>query len=238
MRSPRAQAGTTAIELLIAMSIFALLIMLADTVFITATRSAKRAELAAEVQQNARMAVDRFTREIRESGSALPGDLRINNSVPGRSAVVFKSARLRGDATVFCVYVRTQAEPLYHRDCYSFVQGQVPEPPYRSIEALSPLGSYRPIWQRYIGYFLVPTSGGLHELRRVAVPLERPDRALPDPATLTGGEAVATLVQSLDVKRSGGEIRMTLTAAGTGIVLGRALQVEAILLPATVRIRN
>lgn len=238
MRTPRAEAGTTLIELAIAMSIFALLIVLADAVLITAVRSAKRAELAADVQQNARLAIDRLVREIRESGSALPGEISITNSPPDRSAIVFKSARLHGDATIFCLYVRTHAEPLYHQDCYSFAGMPVPEPPYGSIGEGSSLGSYRPIWQRYIGYYLVPTADGLYGLRRVAVPLESPDQVLPDPATLGGGETIATLVESLEVARSGTEIRMTLKTAGTGIVLGSALPAEAMLLPATVRIRN
>lgn len=220
------------------MSIFALLIALADIVFITASRSAKRAELAAEIQQNARMAIDRLAREIRESGSAVPADLRIDNSAPGRSAVVFKSARLRGDATVFCQYVRTQLEPRYHPGCYTFLDGRVTEPPYGPIEPGSQLGTYRPIWQRYIGYYLVPTGDGLHELRRVAVPLTTPGQALPDPATLRGGDTIATLVMSLDVLRSGAELRMTLKAGSTGLAPDRAIPAEAIRLQANVRIRN
>jgi type II secretory pathway pseudopilin PulG len=234
----RGERGITVIELLVATAVFALFVIVIDAVFFTANRSSKKAELAAEVQQNARIAVERLTREIRESGTDVGSEIRIDNTTPGESAIVFKSARLHADNAVFCVYVRTDTEPLFNENCFDDFSTDVPEPPYTSPEPILPRGTYSPIWQRYVGYYVVDTPDGLHELRRVAVQLSSTDAALPAPLTLTGGDVIANMVESFDVTLSGGEFRITLKSKGTQVVQGVAIPDQEIVLPGTVLIRN
>jgi len=233
------ERGVTVIELLVATAIFALFVIIVDAVFFTANRSSKKAELAADVQQNARIAVERLTREIRESGSTVPSLIRVNNATPGHSAIVFKSARLRVNNAVFCLHVRTRAEPLFNEDCFDdFTGTDVAEPDYGSPPVF-PLGSYTPIWQRRIVYYLVDTPDGLHTLHRRVDQLGSTDEALPDPGTLmSGGDVMASMVESFDVTLTGGEFRITLKVKGSQLVQGVAIPDQEILLPGTVLIRN
>jgi len=234
----RGERGITVIELLVATAIFALFVIIVDAVFFTANRSSKKAELAAEVQQNSRIAMERLTREIRESGTDVGTEIRSDNTTPGHSAVVFKSARLPADNAVFCTYVRSNTEPLYNNDCFTFPGGNVAAPPYTSPEPVLPRGTYTPIWQRYVGYYVVDTPDGLHELRRVVAQLNTTDAALPNPLTLSGGDVIATMIESFDVTLSGGEFRITLKSKGTQVVQGVAIPGQEVLLPGTVLIRN
>ncbi len=117
------QRGLSLIELLVALAVFALLFLMVDGVFISAHRSARKAELGANVQQNGRIAIDRLTREIRETELS---DIRI---AADGSWVAFKSARLPG-TTAFCIDVTSG--PLYNGAC-------------------NPTGNtYTPVWQRWI----------------------------------------------------------------------------------------
>lgn len=230
------ERGITVIELLVATAVFALFIIIVDAVFFSANRSAKKTELAADVQQNARIAVERLTREIRESGSTTPSVIRVDNATPSHSAIVFKSARLPQDNGKFCLYVRTTTEPLYDSRC--FTNGGTAGPPYTSPEPILPRGTYSPIWQRYVGYYVVDTPDGLHELRRAVVTLASPTAALPDPLSLSGGDVIATMIESFDVTLSTGEFRITLKSKGRQVVQGVALPDQDVLLPGTVLIRN
>lgn len=230
------QSGVTIIELLVAMAVFSLFILLVDAVFFGANRSSKKSELAAEVQQNARIAVERLTRELRESGFDSPAEIRVGGTA-GHGAVVFKSARLASDNSVFCLYVRSTSDPAYMYNTSCFLVGSLTGPPY-ATPPTAPLGTYTPIWQRYIGYYVVDTPDGLHELRRVAAALTAPDAPLPDPTSLSGGDVIANLVETFDVSLSGAEFTVTLKAKGTLVVQGTTVPSQEILLPGTVLIRN
>lgn len=229
------QRGVTLIELLLALVVFALFIFVIDALFFSANRSTRKIELAADVQQNARIAVERLTREIRESR---PSEVLMDNSTPGRSWVLFKSARLPADNSVFCLYVRNATDPsyVYNPDCFTFPGGNVTPPPYTSPEPLSPRGTYTPIWQRYIGYYVVD-SGGVVELHRVTGQLNLPTSALLA-SMLTGGEVIAAFVETFDVTRAGTTVTARLKASGTEIVQGSAVPTQEVLLPGTVLIRN
>lgn len=230
----RSQQGVTVIELLVAVAIFALFILVVDAVFFGANRSSRKTELAADVQQNARVAVERLTREIRESRAT---QITVGGSA-GAMAVVFRSARLPADNSVFCLYVRNTSDPpsIYNPDCFTFPGGNLTAPPYATPPA-SPLGTYTPIWQRYIGYYVVDV-GGIYELRRVVGQLDQPTSPLPAPASLSGGEVLAAFVESFDVALSGSTFTVTLKAKGTEIVQGSAVPAQEVLLPGTVLIRN
>jgi len=232
------------IELLVALAVFALFILMIDAVFSGANRSSRKAELAADVQQNARIAVERLTRELRESDAA---QVRVGGAA-GSMAVVFKSARLMADNTVFCLYVRSTSDPptIYNPDCFTFPGGDIPPPPYSGppypspcdSQKLVPCGTYTVIWQRAIGYYVVDAGGGVKELRRVVQQLSTPGDPLPDPATLTGGDVIASSLETFDVAVAGGVATVTLKAKGTEIVQGTPLPAQEVLLPAQVLFRN
>jgi type II secretory pathway pseudopilin PulG len=243
-RSPRHPRGVTIIELVVALGIFALFILLIDAVFFGANRSARKAELAADVQQNARIAAERVTRELRESNVA---QVSVGGSA-GSMAVVFKSARLNEDNSVFCLYARSTTDPVWVYDtrCFTFSGGNITPPDYGAppygagchATKLAPCGTYSVIWQRYVGYYVVDIGGGVKELRRVVQQLDTPAAALPDPTTLSGGEVIASHVETFDVAISGTNVTVTLKAKGVQVVQGTQLPVQEVLLPAQVFFRN
>ena len=240
----RRQQGVTIIELVVALGIFALFILLIDAVFFGANRSARKAELAADVQQNARIGAERLTRELRESNVV---QVAYGGSA-GSMAVVFKSARLNEDNSVFCLYARSTTDPVWVYDtrCFTFTGGNITPPDYGAppygagcdATKLVPCGTYTIIWQRYIGYYVVDVGGGVKELRRVVQQLDTPAAALPDPTTLSGGDVIATHVETFDVAISGTNVTVTLKARGVQVVQGTQLPVQEVLLPAQVLFRN
>lgn len=230
------QRGVTLIELLVGLVVFALFIVVMDALFFSANRSTRKTELAADVQQNARIAMERLTREIRESR---PSEVLANSDTPGRGWMLFRSARLPADNSVFCLYVRNTTDPsyVYNPDCFTFPGGNITPPPYTSPEPLSPRGTYTPIWQRYIGYYVTDTPDGLLELRRVTAQLNQPTTTL-SASMLTGGEVIAAFVETFDVALAGTTFTATLKASGTEIVQGSTVPTQEVLLPGTVLIRN
>lgn len=235
-----AQRGFTVLEMVVALGIFALFIVVVDLVFIGVHRNTRRVELATDVQQNARIALERLTREIRESGAS---QVAVGGPA-GSMAVVFKSARLASDSSIFCLYVRTRTDPLYRGGCFYWAGAPVPpypaDPPYAapcSTPSGSPCGTYAPIWQRAIGYYIVNAAGGVRELRRVVSGLTTPDAALPDPATLRGGEAVASFIETFDVSLSGTQFTIALGVRGSATVAGSVLPAD-MFLRGTVAVRN
>ena len=233
--------GVTLIELVVAVGVFALFIVLIDAVFIGTNRSSRKAELAADVQQNARIAAERITREIRE---ATPTEIAIGGTPP---AVVFKSARLQQDPSArFCLYVRETTDPLYDARCFDNVGA--PKPPYTTDPPYAapcntangvPCMTYTPIWQRWIGYYIIdPDGDGVFDLRRVEGNLNTPGDALPAPGTLSGGNAVATHVESFNVVLTLDRVTVTLKARGTEVVQGSDLPAQEMLLPGQARTRN
>lgn len=239
------QHGVTIMELVVAVGIFALFVVLIDAVFFSANRSSRKAELAADVQQNARIAAERVTRELRESNVAQVAA----GGAAGSMAVVFKSARLNEDNSVFCLYARSTTDPswIYDTRCFTFSGGNITPPDYGAppygagchATKLTPCGTYTIIWQRYVGYYITDDdSDGVKELRRVVQQLDSPGAALPDPTTLSGGDIIATHIESFDVAISGTNVTVTLKATGVQVVQGTQLPVQEVLLPAQVFFRN
>ena len=228
----RPQHGVTIIELLVALAVFALLVVMIDAIFSSARTNARKTEVAADVQQNARVAADRLLRELHESNIT---QVLVNNGTPGASQIVFKSARLTQDNSVFCLYTRATSGMGYDSRCFTFTGGNVTPPPYTSPEPIAPRGTYTPIWQRYVSY-CVTGSAGAYQLQRVVGALSQPGDALAMPAC--GGDTVATMIQSFDVSISGSVVSVTLQAQGSEVVQGRALPVQQILLPGQSMTRN
>ncbi|HEY6072190.1 MAG TPA: hypothetical protein VIV15_02080 [Anaerolineales bacterium] len=213
-----------------ALGIFALFIVTVDTVFSGVNRGARKAQLADDVQQNGRIAVERLTREIREASTS---NILVGGSV-GSMWVLFKTARLQEDNRVFCLYTRTTEFP-YDSRCFTFPGGNLSAPPYGAAPA-SPSGTFAPIWQQYVGYY-VTTTGGVTELRRVAGQLNTSGVGLAS-SMVTGGEVIAAQVETFDVSVGGGTIVVTLKSRGTEVVQGTQQVPQEMLLPGTVLIRN
>ena len=231
-RIHRAQRGVTLIELLVALAVFALFVLMIDAIFSGARTSSRKTEIAADVQQNARVATDRILRELHETNI---NQVLVNNGTPGASQIVFKSARLTEDNSVFCLYARVASGLGYDSRCFTFSGGNLTAPPYTSPEPIAPRGTYTPIWQRSVSY-CVTGSAGAYQLQRVVADLSQPDDALAQPAC--GGDTVATMIESFDVSASGGVVTVTLKAKGTEVVQGRAIPAQEILLPGQAMTRN
>ncbi|HEV8353909.1 MAG TPA: prepilin-type N-terminal cleavage/methylation domain-containing protein [bacterium] len=232
----RGEAGVTLVELLAALAVFALLFLMVDSLFFATNRSTKKTELAADVQQNARIAVERVVREIRES-SPESADLFISGATGARS-VVFRSARLAADTSVFCLYVRNDTDPSYMNNtgCFTSFVTALTGPPYAS-DPVAPYGTYTPIWQRYVGYYVEDTDGdGVYDLKRVTAQLTAPAATLA--TSLSGGDVIATYVESFDVSLSGGVVTISLKARGQTVVQGSTVPAQEILLDGQVVVRN
>ena len=222
------------IELLVALAVFALFVVMIDAIFSSARTNARKTEIAADVQQNGRVAADRILRELHETNI---NQVLVNNGTPGASQIVFKSARLTQDNSVFCLYTRATSGLGYDSRCFTFSGGNVTPPPYTSPEPIVPRGTYTPVWRRYVGYYVTSTPDGLYALMRVVGDLSTPDSAL-SLSVLAGGDTVAALIQSFDVAVSGSVVTVTLQAQGSEVVQGRAIPVQQILLPGQAMTRN
>lgn len=245
LRCHRAQRGVTLIELIVALAVFALFILMIDAVFSSARTNTRKTEIAADVQQNARVAMDRLTRELREAHAA---DVVVDTSKgAGLHGVVFKSARLAGTPTVFCLYVRTSTEPFYNAACFDSFPGSsndVPKPaptysgppyplcaPNTDTNKLDPCGSYQPIWQQHVGYYVEVLADGSRQLRRVSGQLDSAGQSL-SASLLIGGDVVATMLETFDVSVSAsGVVSVALKAKGSEMVQGRAIPDQQIELP-------
>ena len=227
------QGGTSLIELLVAAAVFTLLVVAVDGVFITAHRSTQQAELGAEVAQNARIGVERLTREIREANR--------NNIVWAASAAAFRSARPNDTdpSPVFCLNVPDTTPPdrFFSGSCNY----------YGSFG-----GDYTPVWQRIIGYRLVATSGpnacGSYDLHRYVIAqtaLTTP--ALPadpaNPGAVTQEAVIASCIEDLRVSLQGSSGRSrfsiaVLLARGERQIQGSSVPPQQIRLTGEAWIRN
>src|SRR5574341_2222980 len=206
------ERGFSLIELLVVAGVFALMVLMVDAFFSTANRAAHTAELAADVAQNGRVAIERLTREGRfSSGSGFAADCSSLSDPsattlclgPGGAWVAFKSARLTSDETVFCLDVANTSDDLYNASC---------SPPLT--------GTYEPVWQAWIVYWL-DTNGNLR--RSVQTPTTSAPLA-------SGGDIIATSVSTFTVSMSGDVFTATLELAGTQTVQGTNLPTQRITL--------
>ncbi len=194
-------------------------VLLIDAVFSSARTNSRKTETAADVQQKARVAADRITREFREMTITQV----LGNATPGASQIVFKSARLTADNTVFGLYTRTNSALGNDSRCFLFWGGNISAPPYGGTPPSPchtsdiPCGACMPIWQRYVGYYVVSTPHGLDELRRAVGPLSHSNSFL-RVSVLTGGDSVATLLRSFEISASGGVISVSLKAKDAQVV--------------------
>src|SRR5881628_99679 len=226
-RGLRNQHGVTLIELLVALAVFSLFVLMIDAIFSSARTNARKTEIAADVQQNARVAVDRILRELHETNINL---VLVDNTIPGASQIAFKSARLAEDLSIFCLYTRINAGLGYDARCFTFSGGDVaaPNPTYTSPEPISPRGTYTPIWQRSVSY-CVAGAAGAYDLLRVVGDLSQPGSALTMPPC--SGDTVASMIQSFDVSVGGSIVTVTLKAKGSEKVQGRDIPAQEVLLP-------
>ena len=239
-RGLHAQRGVTLIELLVALAIFALFVIMIDGVFSSARTNARKTEIAADVQQNARVAADRILRELHETNINL---VLVDNTIPGASQIAFKSARLAEDPSIFCLYTRINAGLGYDARCFAAPGPIAAGPPYASPEPIAPHGTYTPLWQRSISYCTAGPAGGPYDLLRVVSDLSAPDAALAMPAC--SGDTVASMIESFDVSKAGSVVTVTLKAncklgpgRGCETVQGRDIPAQEVLLPGQSLTRN
>ncbi len=246
-RCDRDDRGVGLIEFLVGLAVFALFFLLIDAVFIGTHRSSRKADLAADVQQNARGAIERLSREIRESRVNL-----VSTSSDG-TRVVFKSARLLGGAPeVFCLYVRTTSDSLYNSSCflnlpigkrpnYTFPVAGCPPP---TVGSACALGTYTPLWQYWVAYWLDASQ----QLHRATGALSDPDAVPPDVTNValwscpgaTCGEVIANYVNNFvaAIDIASGDFTATLDTQATRIVQGSAVPQQEVLLNGRILLRN
>ena len=240
MRNPmtflRDQHGMSLVELIVAAAVFALLFLAIDSVFIGAHRSTQQAELSADVDQNARIALERLTREIRETNPDMitchPG------GCPGGAlgAVAFRSARPT-NSDIFCLDVPGNTSRFYNAGCaYYGTFG----------------GTYTPVWQRIVGYRLVAAAGpaacGPYDLHRYIIAqtaLTTP--AVPanpeNPGGVTDDQVIASCIEDLQVSLADdgttnrSRFTVTLKALGQRAAQG-GIPAQEILLTGEAWIRN
>lgn len=221
----RDQRGVSLIELLVATVVFALLVWIVDITFISAHRGAQKAELSADVNQNARIAIERLTTEIRESSAALVSPGGTPGAGGNYPAVVFRSARPTDASDSFCLHWASSTEPLAlaNPGCTG-----------------TPSGSYAPNWQRWIGYYLeagnvkrITSSSALNpnSLAASCAAVSPPDTC----------QVIATSVRAFGVSPpSGSPPALTVVLEGEGEVTiqGSAVPQQEIVLKITTVIRN
>ncbi|OFV84922.1 MAG: hypothetical protein A2W26_00870 [Acidobacteria bacterium RBG_16_64_8] len=236
-----AEQGISLIETLTAIVLFVLLLLMIDSVFITAHRSTRTVELAADVDQNARIAIERLTREVREAAPAWV----VTGGTPGAGAVVFKSARFSDSIAVFCLHL-SQAEVTAGGGLYDPLGDGTGENCWTAPGPSAPpelVGTHLPKWQRYVGYYVVTTAGGGYELRRYTGNLTTSDEALPGNPTLppagSSVQVIATGLQSFDITLVGSRFSVVATRSeSTEVVQGSPLPAQRIQLDATVLLQN
>jgi len=204
----RDQRGASLIELLVAVVVFAIVILVMDAVFINAHRGARKAELSAGVSQNARVAVERLIAEIRESGAS---QIQID---AGNAAVIFRSARPSDATSAFCMDWRASSEPL-----------ALANPGCSGVPLT---GTYAPVWQRWIAYYFDSGSGQVR--RRVS------DSALTFP--LSAGQVIATSVETFTVELSSGTFTVTLKGMGQEVTQGSNVPAQEIMLKVSTTVHN
>jgi pilin/secretion family protein with methylation motif len=247
IRFRRSEGGVTIIELLVALAVFALFILMMDAVFSSARTNSRKIEVAADVQQNVRSAVYRITREIRETDAA---QMVTGTDSNGQGQIVFKSARLVADNTVFCLYSRVGSGLGFDARCWSafggtFSAAQPPPagysgtPPSPCNATDVPCATYTPLWQQYVGYYLQGPAGGPYTLYRVYGQLSPlPNQAVAT-SMLTGGDVIASNIQSFgSISISGGIVSVSIQGLGNPIVQGKALPAQQIALPTQSMMRN
>src|SRR5574337_1290153 len=250
IRFHRGEHGVTIIELLVALAVFALFILMLDAVFSGARTNARKTEVAADVQQNVRSAVSRITRELRETDTAqiVTG----TDPVTGQGQLVFKSARLVADNTVFCLYTKVGVGLGFDARCWTAYGGTFPsaQPPVGGYVGIPPApcnttdipcATYSSLWQQYIGYSVQGPAGGPYTLYRVSGQLSPlPNQTLSTTVLCAGcGDVIATSIQSFgNISISGGLVSVSIQGLGNPVVQGKALPAQQIALPSQSMTRN
>lgn len=212
----RHDRGFAIVELLVAVVIFALLVVMIDAVFATVNRTSRTVELASDVQQNARVALERLTREIRES------PLQLSSTYPiqvGGTWVAFSSARLSAKREAVLSPTTLPERRTFCLDVAS-TDSQNPD-------CAAPLtGSYLAVPQATIVYWLDPMEAA--EAQTIGCTpgtgfLRRSVQSLTSSPTISGGDVVATCISQFAVTRTNRILDVTLglsavvTAQGTRV---------------------
>jgi len=191
------------------------------------------------VQQNARIAVYRMTRELRETDNSLiclstNPCLITGTDGNGQGQIVFKSARLGAGNSIFCLYMQMNTGIGFNLGCFYSTLSSA-QPPYTCTPHSPcnttdiPCAAYTP-WQQYVGYYAQGLAPGPYTLYRVAGQHSRRNQTL-SLAMLTGGQVIASSIQSFGISVSGGIVSVSIQGQGNPTVQGRALPAQQIALP-------
>lgn len=204
--------GFSLIELLVVAFIFVLMALMIDVVFATVNRSSRTVGLAADVQQNGRIAVERLSREVVSSRAPEEGGTWIK----------FRSARPESNTRVFCLDVTTTSDPLHNPAC------NYPSPTG---------GTYTPVWQAWIVYWFDGATAAQDCAANTGV-LKRIVQTQEPTPPFTGGDIIAACVESFDVSLSGNILTVSLDLAATGVAQGAEVPVQRLTVEGRVLIRN
>lgn len=214
--APDGQRGMGLVEVMVVGVVIGLLLMTIDRVFTSVHVTSRKAQLAADVQQNVRSAVTRLARELRESRASMLACHPDPGCPAGSAQVAFPSARPSDAASVFCIDVAASdgAESALLAACTTPI----------------PLtGTYTPVWQRYVGYH----RNAEGELRRLVQAAPIPLPMAPD-----SGQVVATSVVAFGIGRSDRIVRLVLSARGREQVQGGPLPAQEMTLEDVIDLRN
>ncbi len=199
IRNPKSEirnpTGVTLIEVVVATAIMGLVVTVIYAVLQSGITGWRTSELRFDVQQNLRQALDRMSRELRETGQAgavLIEPNTLTSSLANDVVLAFKTARKVGD----------EKRVVFRNDLDCAVQ--------------IPL-DYRPCWQAYIVYYLTEETGnnGPYVLRRQVISLSSPDTTFSSVSTLLTPDTarpIARRIGNFVAVTSGSTIDVTLTA--------------------------
>lgn len=215
----RNQSGFSLIELLVVAAVLGMMVLMVDVFFITVNRSSKTVELAADVQQNARVAVERLSREAREAETEIAD---VTTPVPGM--VVFPSAR-----------------PVVPNDRNFCLDAPGVNPPSCSASSGSTYGPLRQAWIVY--WFDNSGQPGQRCAAGTGILLRaRVDATAGQPAPTSppaSGDTIATCVSSFTASKEGTDrLVVTLVLQTAGTVGGTVVPVQTVTVTSTTFMRN
>lgn len=226
----RNQQGFSLIELLVVAVVFSLMVLMVDAFFATVNRSSHTVEAAADIQQNARVAVERLSREAREATAT---DVTFSPDM-----VVFPTARPAApNDNYFCI----DAAGVNFAS-----QGT-------SLDTATPTGckylgdysgTYGPKLTAWVVYWRdsppnppAPScAAGTGSLYRAYMPQANKPTDPPDTST---GSKIATCVSSFTVTIDGTDrLIVTLTLQMAGTVSGAIVPPQTLTVTSTTFMRN
>lgn len=220
------QRGFSLIELLVVAAVFGLMVLMVDAFFSTVNRSSHTVEAFTDITQNARVALERMSRETRE---AEVDDVDIYSSP---TMIVFPSARPEvPDDRNFCL--DTSESGVNDASCAAPSGGYT--------------GSYGPVRQAWVVYWYDSSgtagtgcaSGTGNLMRAYLADPGAEDAAPTTPPSVSDGSVIATCVSDFTAEVDGtDQLVVTLALQSAGRVQGAVIPPQTVTLTSTTFMRN